>query len=75
MLFWVQYLEWPLGDRTGSVVSCYHGGRRRLTDLAARPHPPGQAVAGEAVGLVDAGAAVVTGVALALVDVHLAPVA
>lgn len=58
-----------------SVVSSCPDGRNQLTDLAAWPHPPGQTVAGEAIGLVDTGAAVVTGGAVALVDVHFAPVA
>lgn len=40
-------------------------------DLAARSHPAGRAVAGEAVGLVDAGASVVAGVTLTLVHIHL----
>lgn len=72
--FMLQYFRWPLGNNSSSLVSSCPGGRGRLTDLAAWPHPPGQAVAGEAIGLVDTGAAVVTGVTLALVDVHFAPV-
>lgn len=71
----LQYLKCPLGNSFSSLVSSCRGGRGQLTDLAAWPHPPGQAVAGEAIGLVNTGAAVVTGVALALVDVHFAPVA
>lgn len=70
-----QYLKWPLGNNSSSPVSRCPGGRRLLTDLAARSHPPGQAVAGEAIRLVDAGAAVVTGVALAFVDVNFTSVA
>lgn len=44
----------------------------RLTDLAAGPDPSRLTVAGEAIGLVDAGASMVAGVALTLVDVDLA---
>lgn len=43
----------------------------RLTDFTGGTHKPRYTVAREAVGLVDAGAAMVTGVGLALIDVDL----